>query len=126
MNLIREELARIVSRFGPEVSPHEVPDTLVANYVSGLRTGRWFLKTPRLEDHCLVIRAIAGINAVISAQTDEELDEAGRVLLGAVMQAMGTHSEQIACEWSDNKVRIILLGRGQPSSTLVLGAVRLD
>jgi hypothetical protein len=109
---IRDELARIVSRFGGEVSPAEVPDDIVQSYLHGLSTGQWYLKTPRAKDSLLVLRAIAGINAAIEAESLRELDEAGRVLLGAVMQAMGgQHStpflDKISCEWQPTKLRIL-------------------
>jgi hypothetical protein len=91
---VREELAEIVSRFGAEVSPSEVPDEIVANYRYGLSTGRWYLKTPQPKDQRLVLHAIAGINCAIEAQSDQELDEAGRVLLIGVMEAMSSHNSQ--------------------------------
>lgn len=128
---IRDELARIVSRFGGEVSPSEVPGDIVQSYLHGLATGQWYLKTPRAKDRRLVLRAIAGINAAIEAESLRELDEAGRVLLGAVMQAIGGQDGQdptpfldkITCEWQPTKLRIVLLKHryGQPSRSKLLG-----
>lgn len=118
---IRNELAQIVSRFGHAVSPSEVPEAIVTNYAHGLETGMWYLKAPRLKDQRLVLHAIAGINCAIEAQSKEELNEAGRVLLGAVMEAMGSNSlfDKITCEWeAGDKVRIVLLKRGQSSRLL--------
>jgi hypothetical protein len=131
---LRNELALIVSRFGAEVCPAEVPEQIVANYLHGLSTGEWYLKTPRPRDERLVLHAIAGINCAIEAQSQEQLEEAGRVLLGAVMQALGTSEpstdrDTITCERrADNSLGVILLKHryGQKPRPMLIGEFQLD
>jgi hypothetical protein len=126
---IRSELARIVSRFGAEVRPSEVPEEIVASYAHGLATGQWYLKTPRATDHHIVLYAIAGINAAIESRSTQELSEAGHILLGAVLRAIGSTGQalgdRIVIEASGKTTQIVLHKRryGRPSKPILLGEV---
>lgn len=130
---IRDELSRIASRFGPNVSPDDIPEEIVRDYAHGLSTGMWLLKVPRDREHRLVVRAIAGINAAVESQSVEELDEAGRVLLGAVMQAMGSRylveqTDRIVIRHRGDEIQIVVVKsvNGRPRTTSVVDSLRLN